>query len=115
MLFIFIFISSDLAQTSESNHAYINVMTRGDLSSLRWIESSLKYFNTKLSPNKQLCTVYYASLNFRDIMLASGKLPPDAIPGNLADQDCLLGIEFSGKSPQGKRIMGLLSAKVNYI
>ncbi|XP_029644700.1 fatty acid synthase isoform X1 [Octopus sinensis] len=102
---------SGLAQISESNHAYINVMTRGDLSSLRWIESSLKYFNTKLSPNKQLCTVYYASLNFRDIMLASGKLPPDAIPGNLADQDCLLGIEFSGKSPQGKRIMGLLSAK----
>ncbi|GAB1597533.1 fatty acid synthase-like, partial [Argonauta hians] len=100
-----------LTQTSETNHAYINVLTRGDLSSLRWVESSLKYFNTKLSPNKQLCTVYYASLNFRDIMLASGKLPPDAIPGNLADQDCLLGIEFSGKSPQGKRIMGLLSAK----
>lgn len=34
----------------------------------------------------ELCHVYYAPLNFRDIMLASGKLPPDALPGDLAGQ-----------------------------
>lgn len=34
----------------------------------------------------ELCTVYYAPLNFRDIMLATGKLPPDALPGDLAGQ-----------------------------
>ncbi len=46
-------------------------------------------------------------------MLATGKLPPDAIPGDLASQDCLLGMEFSGHEATTKRrVMGLLSAKV---
>ena len=60
----------------------MNVLTRGDLSSLTWIESPLKYFHKlELPDTTQLCDVYYTSLNFRDIMLATGKLPPDAIPG----------------------------------
>ena len=59
----------------------------------------------------ELCTVHFTSLNFRDIMLATGKLPPDALPGNLAQQDCILGMEFSGTNQSGKRIMGLLPAQ----
>ncbi len=61
--------------------AYVNVLTRGDLSSLRWIESPLRYFRAEDHPSRDLCSVYYTSLNFRDVMLATGKLPPDAIPG----------------------------------
>ena len=61
--------------------AYVNVLTRGDLSSLKWIESPLRYFKAEDNPSRDLCSVYYTSLNFRDIMLATGKLPPDAIPG----------------------------------
>lgn len=101
----------NITKSLESSHAYINVLTRGDLSSLHWIESPLKYFNPETFPKKSLCTVYYASLNFRDVMLATGKLPPDAIPGNMADQDCILGMEFSGRNKDGKRVMGLLAAK----
>lgn len=68
-------------------HAYINALARGDLASLRWIEGPLAYLKEeKLKPNEQLCNVYYAPLNFRDIMLATGKLPPDALPGDLAGQ-----------------------------
>uniref|UniRef100_A0A8C9SU62 Fatty acid synthase n=1 Tax=Scleropages formosus TaxID=113540 RepID=A0A8C9SU62_SCLFO len=93
-----------------TEHAYVNVLTRGDLSSLRWIISPLRYF-TPINPNMQLCCVYYASLNFRDIMLATGKLPPDAIPGDLALQQCMLGMEFSGCDSNGRRVMGLLPAK----
>lgn len=63
-----------------TEQAYVNVLTRGDLSSLRWIASPLRHFVAN-NPNVQLCRVYYSSLNFRDIMLATGKLPPDAIPG----------------------------------
>lgn len=63
-----------------TEQAYVNVLTRGDLSSLRWIASPLRHFVAS-NPNVQLCRVYYSSLNFRDIMLATGKLPPDAIPG----------------------------------
>ncbi|ESO05744.1 hypothetical protein HELRODRAFT_99033 [Helobdella robusta] len=95
----------------ETEAAYVNVLTRGDLSSLRWIESPLKFFDPSLDPAKQLCTVHFTSLNFRDIMLATGKLPPDAIPGDLASQDCLLGMEFSGVNQRGESVMGLLQAK----
>lgn len=44
------------------------------------------FFRPENHLNTELCTVYYAPLNFRDIMLASGKLPPDALPGDLAGQ-----------------------------
>ncbi|GFX61278.1 fatty acid synthase [Trichonephila clavipes] len=93
----------------ETKHAYLNVLTRGDLSSLVWIDSPLKYF--KQPTDNVLCQVYYAPLNFRDVMLASGKLPPDAIPGDLALQDCILGLEFSGRLENGQRIMGMVPAK----
>uniref|UniRef100_UPI0037E9BFCC fatty acid synthase n=1 Tax=Semicossyphus pulcher TaxID=241346 RepID=UPI0037E9BFCC len=102
-------ISQDLNEAM-TEHAYVNVLTRGDLSSLRWIASPLRHFATS-NPNVQLCRVYYSSLNFRDIMLATGKLPPDAIPGDLALQQCMLGMEFSGRDPSGRRVMGLLPAK----
>lgn len=99
----------------ETEHAYLNVATRGDLTSLRWYESQHKYWpelpkNLK-NPDEVLCTVYYAPLNFRDIMLATGKLPPDALPGDLALQDCILGLEFSGRDSKGQRVMGMVAAK----
>ncbi|TKS90319.1 Fatty acid synthase [Collichthys lucidus] len=103
------FITHDINEEL-TEHAYVNVLTRGDLSSLRWIASPLRHFVTSNS-NMQLCRVYYGSLNFRDIMLATGKLPPDAIPGDLALQQCMLGMEFSGRDPNGRRVMGLLPAK----
>ena len=95
-----------------SQHAFVNVVTRGDLSSLRWMESDLKFYALPTDSRQELCSVQYAALNFRDIMLATGRLPPDAIPGDLAQQDCILGMEFSGTDSQGKRVMGLVPAKV---
>lgn len=44
-------------------------------------------------------------------MLATGKLPPDALPGDLAGQDCILGLEFSGRNCEGKRVMGMVAAR----
>lgn len=102
-------ISNDLNEEL-TERAYVNVLTRGDLSSLRWIASPLRHFVAN-NPNVLLCQVYYSSLNFRDIMLATGKLPPDAIPGDLDLQQCMLGMEFSGRDPNGRRVMGLLPAK----
>uniref|UniRef100_A0A4W6CE03 Coiled-coil domain containing 57 n=1 Tax=Lates calcarifer TaxID=8187 RepID=A0A4W6CE03_LATCA len=92
-----------------TEQAYVNVLTRGDLSSLRWIASPPHH--PVANPNEQQCLVYYSSLNFRDVMLATGKLPPDAIPGDLALQQCMLGMEFSGRDPNGQHVMGLLPAK----
>lgn len=93
---------------AQSKHAYVNTLVRGDLSSLRWIESSL---NQQQQSDKLLCSVYYAPLNFRDIMLATGKLPPDALPGKIAMEDCILGLEFAGRTEDGRRVMGMVEAR----
>jgi len=45
-------------------HAYVDILTKGDLNTLKWIESPLNYQLDNFS-NTQLCSVYYASLNFR--------------------------------------------------
>ncbi|KAI8425437.1 hypothetical protein MSG28_007182 [Choristoneura fumiferana] len=96
----------------QMEHAYVDILTRGDLSSLRWIQSDLQYATTapQAAPSN-LCHVYYAPLNFRDIMVATGKLPLDSLPGNLAGQECILGIEFSGRLSSGKHVMGMVAAK----
>ncbi|KAI8423490.1 hypothetical protein MSG28_012604, partial [Choristoneura fumiferana] len=93
-------------------HAYADILTRGDLSSLSWIQSDLQYATSApQAAHSNLCHVYYAPLNFRDIMVATGKLPPDSLPGNLAGQECILGLEFSGRLSSGKRVMGMVAAK----
>uniref|UniRef100_A0A915HN29 Fatty acid synthase pseudo-KR domain-containing protein n=1 Tax=Romanomermis culicivorax TaxID=13658 RepID=A0A915HN29_ROMCU len=80
----------------ETQHAFINTLVRGDLSSLAWVEGCNKYFDymENILPTESLCQIYYASLNFRDIMLATGRLAPDAIPIDSYDRDCLLGMEY---------------------
>ncbi|XP_057571036.1 fatty acid synthase isoform X2 [Hippopotamus amphibius kiboko] len=91
----------------QTQHAFVNILTRGDLSSIRWVCSPLRHAQPT-GPGVQLCTIYYASLNFRDIMLATGRLSTDAIPGKWTAQSCMLGMEFSGRDASGKRVMGLV-------
>lgn len=88
----------------QTEHAHVNVLTRGDLSSIRWVCSPLRHTPAS-SPGVQLCTVYYASINFRDIMLATGKLSPDAIPGVECGQHAAAGSRGTWEG----RVMGLRS------
>lgn len=74
------FLSPSGLPEEQTEHAFVNVLTRGDLSSIRWVCSPLRHAQPT-DPGVHLCSVSYASLNFRDIMLATGKLSPDAIPG----------------------------------
>uniref|UniRef100_A0A6B2E4Y7 Fatty acid synthase n=1 Tax=Phlebotomus kandelakii TaxID=1109342 RepID=A0A6B2E4Y7_9DIPT len=98
--------------TLQVEHAYVNALTKGDLSSLKWIEGPLGRDRPDPKDSRvELCTVYYAPVNFRDVMLSSGKLAADALPGDLAQQDCILGLEFSGRDTKGNRIMAMVSAK----
>ncbi|XP_063375221.1 fatty acid synthase-like [Cydia amplana] len=92
-------------------HAYVDAITRGDLSSLRWIESDLRHAAfTPLRPRTDLCSVYYASLNFRDVMNATGKLTAMATIGTEAKmENSIIGLEFSGLSSTGKRVMGIVT------
>ncbi|XP_031628631.1 fatty acid synthase-like [Contarinia nasturtii] len=93
-------------------HAYVNALTKGDLSSLSWIESPLtQQMIDPLDKKNELCSVYYAPINFRDVMLSTGRLAADALPGDLPTQDCVLGMEFAGRDSNGKRIMAMVQAK----
>ncbi|KAJ8030342.1 Fatty acid synthase [Holothuria leucospilota] len=83
-------------------NAYVDVLTPGDFSSLQWI-------NSPVTPtSRERCSVHYSSLNFRDVMLASGKLPAEALKDDLAHKECLIGIEFAGHNSEGKRVMGMV-------
>lgn len=53
----------------ETDNAHINILNRGDLSSLTWLKSPIITNNQINDPNFDTCNVHYASLNFRDIML----------------------------------------------
>ncbi|KAL6447829.1 hypothetical protein ACFW04_000150 [Cataglyphis niger] len=83
-------------------HAYVNILKAGDLSSLKWVQSPLTYCETKYI--NTLCSVYYASLNFKDVMLATGKLSTNTVSG----MEKYLGLEFSGRDANGNRVMGIV-------
>jgi hypothetical protein len=40
-----------------------------------------------------------------------GRLIVDAIPGQLIDRDCMLGLEYSGRLADGTRVMGIASGQ----
>ncbi|XP_055550797.1 fatty acid synthase [Wyeomyia smithii] len=93
-------------------HSYVNALTKGDLASLKWIEGTLSRDRPDPKDKRlELCTVYFAPINFRDVMLCSGKLGVDALPGDLPTQDCILGLEFAGRDSAGRRIMAMVPAK----
>jgi len=55
--------------------------------------------------HENLVNVIYASLNFKDVMLATGKLTAES--SSERSNDCLIGLEFVGFDTHGQRIMGL--------
>ncbi|GFQ69735.1 fatty acid synthase, partial [Trichonephila clavata] len=90
---------SEGSRAVETEHAFLNILTRGNLSSLIWMDSPLKYLTQ--SRDSLLCHVYYASLNFRDVMMATGKLSQnDASMYNWTP-----GFEIVGRLDNGRRIM----------
>lgn len=97
-------------RVAEREHAYMNVLTRGDLSTLKFIEGPLS-FDTKTHPEKMLVHVYSTSVNFRDVMTASGRISADVVTMDRLEQECVQGFEFAGKLANGKRVMGMITTK----
>ncbi|GFY56199.1 fatty acid synthase [Trichonephila inaurata madagascariensis] len=87
-------------------YSYVNCRKYGDLSSFEWIESNVKYVQQK---NKKLIHIYNSALNFRDVMLATGKLSIDTAK-HLGQN--AYGTEFSGREDStGKRVCGFAPAR----
>ena len=100
----------------QSSHAYVDIKTKGDLSSFRWLENGTKHFDAtpescRTSPNELLVKVNYAALNFKDVMIASGRISSDAYPSGLGISGAMLGMEFSGHDMNGNRVMGYTIGK----
>lgn len=83
----------------------MNALTPGDLSSLKWLQGPLN-----LAQNENYVKVVFASLNFRDVMLATGKISSDIFGSNRLDRECVLGLEYSGVGKNGERLMGMVEA-----
>lgn len=90
-----------MEEKPRTGHCYGNVLQRGDLSTLSWIEGPID-----ASKRTDIINVQYASINFRDIMLATGRLAVEVFGTNRLDQECILGFEFAGVNQQGERVMG---------
>ncbi|XP_065311985.1 fatty acid synthase-like [Dermacentor albipictus] len=104
---------SDGLQRTTTEFAFLSIQTRGDLSSLDWYESPLKYASpsSRTLEDRRLCDVYCAALNFHDVLLATGKISPEPISGKRASLDCAMGSEFSGRDSQGRRVMCLVPSQ----
>lgn len=96
-------IEQNFAERSVLDHCYVNSLIKSDLSSLKWISGPFNYSR----PKGELVKVQYAALNFRDVMLATGKLSADVFAENRMEHECVLGIEYSGVTTSGKRVMGM--------
>ncbi|XP_055853304.1 fatty acid synthase-like [Episyrphus balteatus] len=95
----------------QSGLVFANILHRGDLSSLKWLQG-------QDGPQNRRIKVVYSSLNFKDIMIATGRISVDIFSSNRLGQDAILGFEYSGiDTKTGKKIMGMCpkAAVANYI
>ena len=92
----------------ESNQGFLDVESKGDLSSLKYYTWSE---DTMVNPSSDTyCSIHYSALNFKDVMVASGRVPLVAYPESFRNQENgNLGMEFSGKTKNGTKIMGFVA------
>ncbi|XP_015179002.1 PREDICTED: fatty acid synthase [Polistes dominula] len=84
-----------------SFHGLISQQVRGDLNSICWVKGTHKPID-----EENLIKIHYSSLNFKDVMLATGKLAAEVITDDRKLLDYLLGFEYSGITAKGERVMG---------
>ncbi|KAL6257917.1 hypothetical protein P5V15_011516 [Pogonomyrmex californicus] len=84
--------------------AHICQTVKGDLSSFCWIENNRSINFCQ----ENLVHVIYSSLNFRDVMLATGKLALQRLNSEGQRFSHMpLGMEYVGYDANGQRVMGL--------
>ncbi|CAH1176264.1 unnamed protein product [Phaedon cochleariae] len=98
----------DNGEDLSRDYCVVNQLVKGDISSLRWFDTKSKYVDAKSLLQIDSVDVHYAALNFRDVMLASGKLSGDDVIKSRLDQENVIGFEFSGKNSRGERVMGMV-------
>lgn len=92
-------IKQNVVSAPRTGHCYVNCLVSGDLSSMTWIDAPPK----NVMSDKYV-QIQYASLNFRDAMLASGKLVEDV---DRFQKQQIFGFEYAGVLRNGRRVMGM--------
>jgi len=95
-------ICTDANSLPQSSHCFAGCLVKGDLSSFSWLQGSLDVSDANLD----LIKIQYSSLNFKDVMLALGRIT-DNRGKNVFEQETCLGFEFSGIKRNGERVMGI--------
>lgn len=93
----------DIETIPRNDHCFGNALQRGDLSTLSWLEGSVD-----ARTSSDVVNVQYASINFRDVMLATGRLSAEVFGTSRIQQECILGFEYSGVNKRGERVMGTI-------
>lgn len=93
----------DMEERCRTEHYYAHVTRIGDLSSFEWMTGAIN-----ANKSDGLVYVQYGAINFRDVMMATGRLPLEAHSANRLEQQCVLGFEYSGVTPKGERLMGMV-------
>ena len=78
---MFAFSPTDFKQNEKPIHIYLDILKRGDLSSLSWLESPFKNEFRDERDDLGVCKTEFCSINFKDVMIATGRLPGDTLPG----------------------------------
>ncbi|XP_067209348.1 fatty acid synthase-like [Linepithema humile] len=86
--------------------AYVCQTVQGNLNSFCWMENNISVN----SHGNDIVRVVYSSINFKDVMLATGKLSSDFVKLTRL-HDTSLGLEYVGFDGNGQRVMGILDDK----
>ncbi|KAB0790944.1 hypothetical protein PPYR_02744 [Photinus pyralis] len=90
----------------ESQHVFCNQNVVGNMSTLGWVEGLLPQENAK-DPERSV-KVYASSINFMNIMLASGRVPSEAFIKDRLALTTAQGLEYAGIDATGGRVMGFV-------
>lgn len=96
-------LTRDMEEKERNEHYYADVLRIGDLSSFEWRTGWINPAKTQ-----NLVNIHYSAINFRDVMLATGRLPLEVHSEKRIEQQCVLGLEYSGVTSDGERLMGMV-------
>ncbi|KAL6446819.1 hypothetical protein ACFW04_001327 [Cataglyphis niger] len=93
-----------LPQPKLVKSAYVSQMVRGDLSTFCWMQSMISLVN---NDEENLIRIVYASINFKDVMIASGRLILTSVASFEENNSSLIEMEIVGFNKNGQRVMGM--------
>lgn len=92
----------DEEEIPRSGRYYANLTRLGDLSTFEWMPGPVDARN-----HKKMVNIQYSAINFRDVMLATGRLSVDVHSKQRIYQQCVIGFEYSGTNSRGDRLAGM--------